>query len=68
MSAAAWNEAGQRLQEMAGHIVLDNAPDEFKYGVDVFGPPREEWKLMHRVKDILDPKHIFAPGRMPGRV
>jgi len=34
----------------------------------VFGPPRPEWDLMHRVKDILDPKHVFAPGRMPGRV
>ena len=32
MSAAAWNEIGQRLQELAGHIVLDNAPDEFKHG------------------------------------
>jgi FAD/FMN-containing dehydrogenase len=68
MSAAAWNATGRRMQELAGHIVLDKAPDEFKQGVDVFGPQREEWKLMHRVKDILDPKHIFAPGRMPGKV
>jgi FAD/FMN-containing dehydrogenase len=34
----------------------------------VFGPPQPEWSLMHRVKTILDPKHVFAPGRMPGRV
>ena len=22
----------------------------------------------HRIKDILDPHHVFGPGRMPGRV
>jgi FAD/FMN-containing dehydrogenase len=34
----------------------------------VFGPNRPEWKVMRRIKAILDPKHVFAPGRMPGRV
>jgi FAD/FMN-containing dehydrogenase len=51
-----------------GHAVLEKAPDGFKQGCDVFGTPRPEWKVMNRIKDILDPKHIFSPGRMPGRV
>jgi len=68
VSDEAWQEIGQRMHALAGHVVLEKAPDEFKQRNDVFGPPRPEWKLMHRVKDILDPYHIFAPGRMPGRV
>jgi D-lactate dehydrogenase (cytochrome) len=68
MKDASWHEIGQRLRELAGHAVLEKSPDEFKTRNDVFGPPRPEWNLMHRVKVILDPKLIFAPGRMPGRV
>jgi len=65
---ASWQEIAGRLHELAGHGVLEKSPDEFKQRNDVFGPPRPEWKLMLRVKDILDPKRVFAPGRMPGRV
>jgi FAD/FMN-containing dehydrogenase len=68
VSDESWLEIGQRLHALTGHVVLEKAPDEFKQRNDVFGPPRPEWKLMHRVKDILDPHHIFAPGRMPRRV
>jgi FAD/FMN-containing dehydrogenase len=63
-----WREIGRRLRELAGHAVLEKCPDEFKTRNDVFGSPRPEWNLMHRVKNIFDPKHIFAPGRMPGKV
>jgi glycolate oxidase subunit GlcD len=65
---AAWQEIARRLRELAGHAVLEKSPDEFKTRNNVFGPSRPEWNLMHRVKDILDPKHIFAPGRMPDKV
>ena len=68
MQDASWHEIGQRLRELAGHAVLEKSPDEFKARNDVFGPPRPEWNLMHRVKVILDPKLIFAPGRMPGLI
>jgi FAD/FMN-containing dehydrogenase len=65
---AAWAAIGQGLGELAGYAVLEKSPDEFKARNDVFGPLRPEWALMHRVKAILDPEHVFAPGRMPGRV
>ena len=68
LNDASWHEIVQRLRELAGHAVLEKSPDEFKARNDVFGPLRPEWDLMHRVKDILDPKHIFSPGKMPGRV
>jgi glycolate oxidase subunit GlcD len=68
LKEAAWRDIGQQMQEMGGQAVLEKCPDEFKAHNDVFGPPRPEWALMHRVKDILDPRHVFAPGRMPGKV
>lgn len=68
MTDGSWKELGVRVHELEGHVVLEKAPDEFKRRNDVFGPPRPEWTLMHRIKEVLDPKHLFAPGRMPGRV
>jgi FAD/FMN-containing dehydrogenase len=68
MTDEAWHAIGKSVRTLAGHAILEKAPDEFKQRNDVYGPPRPEWKLMHRIKDILDPHHIFAAGRMPGRV
>jgi FAD/FMN-containing dehydrogenase len=68
MTDDSWKTLGRRIHEMEGHVVLEKAPDEFKQRNDVFGPPRPEWHLMHRIKAVLDPAHLFAPGRMPGRV
>jgi FAD/FMN-containing dehydrogenase len=32
----------------------------------VFGPYRLEWGILRRIKHALDPRNIFAPGRLPG--
>jgi glycolate oxidase subunit GlcD len=68
MTDEAWQALGKSVRDLAGYAMLEKAPDGFKQRIDVYGPPRPEWKLMHRIKDILDPHHIFAAGRMPGRV
>jgi D-lactate dehydrogenase (cytochrome) len=68
MPDAAWQAIGRHLGTLAGRAVLEKSPDDFRARHDVFGPPQPDWSLMHRVKAILDPKHVFAPGRMPGRV
>jgi D-lactate dehydrogenase (cytochrome) len=68
MGDASWQEIGQRMQAIGGHAVLEKAPDDFKARNDVFGPSRPEWRIMHRIKDALDPQHIFSPGTLPGRV
>jgi glycolate oxidase subunit GlcD len=67
VNGAAWQEINRLIQEMNGHVLLEKAPREFKQGNDVYGPERPEWRLMHRIKDTLDPRHLFSPGRMPGR-
>jgi glycolate oxidase subunit GlcD len=64
----AWDGIGRGMLALDGHVLLEKAPDEFKRHSDVFGPARAEWRLMHRIKDALDPQHLFSPGKMPGRV
>ncbi len=66
-SEAGWRESGVLAQGAGGHALLEKAPADFKARHDVFGPPRPDWVVMHRLKAALDPRGIFAPGRSPGR-
>jgi FAD/FMN-containing dehydrogenase len=63
-----WGQLCDVGNQLGGHVVLEKATAEFKAHNDVFGFDRPEWKVMHRIKNALDPHHIFAPGRMPGKV
>jgi glycolate oxidase subunit GlcD len=68
MTGGSWKELERLIRGMGGILILEKAPDGFKRYNDVFGAPRPEWDLMHRIKNVLDPKHLFSPGCMPGRV
>jgi glycolate oxidase subunit GlcD len=68
LDAAQWNGLTQTAVRHQGHALLVKATDKFKQAHDVFGPPQTGWTIMHRIKAVLDPHHIFCPGRMPGRV
>jgi glycolate oxidase len=63
-----WGQLCELGNQLGGHVVMEKATAEFKAQNDVFGFERPEWKVMHRIKNALDPHHIFAPGRMPGKV
>jgi glycolate oxidase subunit GlcD len=63
-----WGELCDLGNQLGGHVVMEKATIEFKEHNDVFGFDRPEWKVMHRIKNALDPHHIFAPGRMPGKI
>lgn len=65
---AAWLNVIDLSGKLDGHAMMEKAPDDFKQKNDVFGLPRPEWRLMHTLKNVLDPGNIFAPGRLPGRV
>jgi len=67
MSEDAWKGLCGHARDLEGHILLEKAPDDFKKRQDVYGPPRRAWKVMHKIKAALDPKNIFASGRLPGR-
>jgi glycolate oxidase FAD binding subunit len=46
-----------------GQVVLVRCPTEWKAALSVWGPPRGDVQLMRAVKEQLDPKGIFNPGR-----
>jgi glycolate oxidase FAD binding subunit len=61
-----------RLHELAaaaqGNVVLLRCPTEWKRELPVWGRPRDEVWLMKAVKEKLDPKRIFNPGRFVGGI
>jgi FAD/FMN-containing dehydrogenase len=63
----AWDAWCGITGKAGGHCLLEKATEPLRRACDVFGPPREDWPLMHRIKAALDPRGVFAPGRMPGR-
>ena len=67
LADGAWPRFCSVAGDCGGHAILEKAPAEFKGLYDVFGPARPEWRILHQVKEALDPHNIFAPGRMPGR-
>jgi len=68
LSNADWARLCEVIDQQGGHGLLMKAPDDFRKENDVFGPPRPEWKVMHRIKAAMDPDNIFAPGALPGKV
>ena len=63
-----WMRLCELIDQRDGHGLLIKAPDDFRKQNDVFGTPRPEWKVMHRIKADMDPENIFAPGSLPGKV
>ncbi len=66
LTGDSWIRFGKLARESGGHALLEKVPQEFAGRHDVFGPPRTDWPLMHRIKAALDPHHVFAPGGLPG--
>jgi glycolate oxidase FAD binding subunit len=50
-------------QAHQGNLVLDKCPPAWKKILPVWGAPRGDTWLMHAVKNKLDPKGVFNPGR-----
>ena len=46
-----------------GNVVLLRCPTEWKRELPVWGRPRGDGWLMKAIKEKLDPKGIFNPGR-----
>jgi D-lactate dehydrogenase (cytochrome) len=63
-----WKHTCELIDQRDGHGLLIKAPDGFRQKNDVFGSPRQEWKVMHRIKAAIDPDNIFTPGSLPGKV
>jgi len=46
-----------------GNLVVTRCPPAWKAALPVWGAPRDDAWLMRRVKDALDPRGLFNPGR-----
>jgi glycolate oxidase FAD binding subunit len=46
-----------------GAVVVMDCPPAWKRTLDVWGPPRSDVALMREVKNKLDPRNLFNPGR-----
>ena len=66
LAADDWTRLCSTSAELGGHTVVEKATAEFAHDNDVFGPPRADWRLAHKIKAQLDPHQVFAPGRLPG--
>jgi FAD/FMN-containing dehydrogenase len=57
------------LPENGAQAMLEWCPSEMKRrGVDLWGPWRNDFVLMRRVKNAFDPQNVLAPGRFAGGI
>ena len=49
-----------------GNLVVESCPHELKARIDVWGLPRSDNAVMHRLKGEMDPVGVLNPGRFVG--
>jgi glycolate oxidase FAD binding subunit len=64
---AVLSQAARQMQHLASenqaHFSIPRCPAALKRGVNIWGRPRPDARLMRRIKAAFDPHNIFAPGR-----
>jgi glycolate oxidase FAD binding subunit len=55
-------------RQHGGHLFVERLPAEHKREIDVWGEPPAPLELQRRVKQALDPRLVFSPGRFAGRL
>jgi glycolate oxidase FAD binding subunit len=62
-------EIFQACGEHGGQAMLEWCPAEVKREADgVWGPARQDFALMQRVKSVFDPQSVLSPGRFAGGI
>jgi glycolate oxidase FAD binding subunit len=61
--AAMLKELTDIAVRVEGNVVLPRCPVEWKRELPIWGRERGDLWLMRQVKDKLDPRHLFNPGR-----
>jgi glycolate oxidase FAD binding subunit len=51
-----------------GNLVVESSPLLIKKKVDVWGQSRDDYRVMRRLKEQIDPTGIFNPGRFLGGI
>jgi glycolate oxidase FAD binding subunit len=65
---AAIEAARAVIERHGGTMQVEHAPPSIKRGLDVWGPPRDDFAIMRRIKEEFDPRGTLAPGRFVGRL
>jgi glycolate oxidase FAD binding subunit len=52
-----------RAAKARGYVVVTSCRPQWKDAIFVWGPPRGDWPVMRAVKEKLDPRRLFNPGR-----
>jgi glycolate oxidase FAD binding subunit len=58
----------ERAVAVGGNLVLPRCPPQWKRRLPVWGVPRGDLGLMRQVKEHLDPRRLFNPGRFAGGI
>jgi glycolate oxidase FAD binding subunit len=58
----------ERAVAAGGNLVLPRCPPPWKRRLPVWGVPRGDLGLMRQVKEHLDPRRLFNPGRFAGGI
>jgi glycolate oxidase FAD binding subunit len=61
--ASALNSIFASMRDLDANARIESAPVALKQRVGVWGPRREDFELMARVKRVFDPGNILSPGR-----
>jgi glycolate oxidase FAD binding subunit len=62
-AAAMLKDLAEVAASAQGNLVVPHCPTEWKRTLPVWGRPRNDLGLMRRVKEQLDPRRLFNPGR-----
>jgi glycolate oxidase FAD binding subunit len=62
-AAALLTELQPLAQAAQGSLIVSRCPAGWKKSMPIWGVPRGDIQLMRQVKDKLDPRHLFNPGR-----
>jgi glycolate oxidase FAD binding subunit len=67
-AAAMLKELTDAAVRAEGNLVLPRCPVPWKRELPVWGRERGDLWLMRQIKDKLDPRHLFNPGRFVGGI
>jgi len=66
--AAACAEVSKAAEQFGGSATIPWCPRELKPSVSLWWPVRGDLALMKKVKAVMDPHNILAPGRFLGGI
>jgi glycolate oxidase FAD binding subunit len=58
------NDLRERAAAAKGGMIVTRCPPEWKKHINIWGDPGDDFPLMRRVKQALDPGDLFNPGRL----